>query len=84
MRRRARLRDGVSPGVSPAQWATIVEYFGHACAYCLRRDRKLEREHVEPIARGGRDEPDNVVPACRPCNTSKGARTLFAFIGSAP
>ena len=70
-RRRARLRDGRSPGVTPAQWQEICEVFGHACAYCLRTDRKLTRDHVIPITRNGLDEPDNIVPACHSCNSRK-------------
>jgi 5-methylcytosine-specific restriction endonuclease McrA len=75
-RRRARLRDSCSPGVTPEQWLVIVETFDGRCAYCLRKGLPLEREHVIPIKRGGRDEPDNVVPACERCNCSKNASIL--------
>lgn len=79
-RRKARLRDLRSPGVTPQEWAQVLEYFGNVCAYCLRSDRKLERDHVEPISRGGLDSPGNVVPACHECNTRKAARTLLVFL----
>lgn len=79
-KRRARLLDGSSPGVSAVEWQEILDTFGHTCAYCLRDDVKLTREHVEPISRGGRDEYANVVPACFTCNASKGAKTLLQFI----
>lgn len=75
-RRRARLLDGCSPGVTPTQWLEIVETFDGRCAYCLRKGLPLEREHVIPLKRGGRDEPDNVVPACERCNCSKNASIL--------
>jgi 5-methylcytosine-specific restriction endonuclease McrA len=78
-RRRARLLDSRSPGVTPAQWAEICEVSGHACAYCLRLGLKLTRDHVEPISRGGRDEPSNVVPACTSCNSSKGKKLLIIW-----
>lgn len=79
-RRRARLAGTASPGVKAAQWRQILAVFGHACAYCLRTNRKLTRDHVEPVARGGVDAPDNVVPACGRCNSRKGAGTLLRFL----
>lgn len=79
-RRRARLKDGNSPGVSPAQWAGILESFAHRCAYCEQSSIKLTREHVRPIACGGIDAPENVVPACKSCNSSKGAKLLITFL----
>lgn len=33
-------------------------------------------DHVIPLARGGRHGIGNVLPACQPCNSSKGARLL--------
>ncbi len=32
-------------------------------------------DHVRPRSRGGSDDPENLVTACRPCNTQKGDRT---------
>lgn len=78
-KRRARLRDGKSPGVSAVEWREIKEAFGDACAYCLRRDTKLTRDHVVPITRGGLDAPENIVPACVSCNTSKGNKILVVW-----
>lgn len=79
-RRRARLRDGVSVGVSPKQWEEIKATFGHRCAYCLRAV-ELQRDHVIPIAAGGRDEYDNVVPACQACNFQKNDQILAVWYG---
>ena len=46
------------------------------CAYCGDQFHAstLEREHIVPLSRGGRDTWMNVVAACRPCNQEKGAR----------
>lgn len=75
-RRRARLLDQRSTGVSEAEWDCIVDMFGGACAYCLRTDTRLTRDHVQPLAAGGLDVPDNVVPACLSCNSSKRDQAL--------
>jgi hypothetical protein len=46
------------------------------CAYCGGQfaPSQLEREHVRPYSRGGRDTWMNVVTACRPCNQRKADR----------
>lgn len=51
------------------------------CAYC---GRDLDVcgfvvDHVHPQALGGRHEVENLLPACSPCNTSKGKKTLEQF-----
>jgi hypothetical protein len=43
---------------------------GPICAYCGERATSID--HVRPRLFGGSDEPDNLVPACQPCNSSKG------------
>jgi len=49
----------------------------HMCLYCGRtfRDNMLTRDHVLPRSLGGADRWNNVVTACRRCNTAKGGRT---------
>jgi len=60
----------VEHDLSSQQWATLQELWG-GCAYCGATDRALQRDCVQPIARGGRYTLDNIVPACGPCNASK-------------
>lgn len=78
-RRRARLLDGRSKGISAEDWRSRLDEFGHACAYCLQKT-KLTVDHVHPISKEGLDEIDNVVPACAACNSSKSARTLLEWL----
>lgn len=44
-----------------------------ACAYCGRavKPGELTMDHVVPVARGGRSQKGNVVPACKECNNRK-------------
>lgn len=56
------------------------------CHHCGEKfDKKeLSMDHLTPIARGGMSTKNNVVPACKPCNTKRGAvleaeRILFDF-----
>ncbi len=43
----------------------------YTCKYCGERGKKLECDHVVPVARGGSHEEDNLVTACFKCNRSK-------------
>ncbi|HEY5727885.1 MAG TPA: HNH endonuclease, partial [Acidimicrobiia bacterium] len=45
----------------------------HSCQYCGRPAENLD--HVVPRTQGGSHTWDNVVAACRRCNTRKGGRT---------
>jgi len=56
--------------LTDADWARIRDAWAH-CAYCGAVGDSLQRDCVIPISRGGRYTLDNVVPACRSCNTSK-------------
>lgn len=44
------------------------------CIYCNRpivNDEMLHIEHFIPIAKGGTNSIDNIIPTCRYCNRSK-------------
>jgi hypothetical protein len=47
------------------------------CAYCGQRFpiRELSRDHIIPVSRGGKNTWNNVVTACRSCNTRKSDAT---------
>lgn len=50
------------------------------CSYCghefNRKERKLVWDHIVPLDAGGTHTPDNLLPVCRHCNASKGAKPL--------
>jgi 5-methylcytosine-specific restriction endonuclease McrA len=60
----------VDNDLTDAQWTALVAAWG-GCAYCGTTGTALQRDCVLAISRGGRYTADNVVPACRSCNTSK-------------
>lgn len=57
-----------------AEWLAMVDLFDRCCAYCGQRG-PLTRDHVVPLARGGTNWIDNIVPACRICNARKNVST---------
>lgn len=50
------------------------------CVYC-GAEREITRDHVLPKSRGGGDDPENIVWACRNCNSAKGNRTPEEWLG---
>lgn len=70
--RRSRLQDaGVN--ISKEEWRAIITVFAHTCVYCGATTRNLTMDHWVPVALGGKTEPGNLIPCCKPCNSSKGA-----------
>lgn len=71
---------GKRPKISKAKRKRIFERCEGRCAYC---GKGLELgtfdaciDHVKPLAKGGNNEDDNLVMACRRCNASKHDKTL--------
>ncbi|WP_433260700.1 HNH endonuclease [Actinosynnema sp. CS-041913] len=69
-RRRQRRMDRVEHDLTDEQWTALRTAWG-GCAYCGATDQPLQRDCVLALSRGGRYTLDNIVPACRACNTSK-------------
>lgn len=78
-RRRRRRLDRVDNDLTPDEWEALRAAWG-GCAYCGGNDGVLQRDCVLPISRGGRYTLDNVVPACRSCNTSKCNHEVTAWL----
>ena len=51
----------------------IFERDNNTCQYCGKKKRKdkLTIDHVIPLSKGGAHGPENIVTACRPCNSRK-------------
>lgn len=69
---------------SAREWARLREEvfdqtFGdepHHCLYCKAHNTPLVLDHRVPVSKGGSNHPLNLVPACAPCNGSKGSKTV--------
>ncbi|MFG3200349.1 HNH endonuclease [Streptomyces sp. NPDC048208] len=69
-------RRAESYGVAHEEYSrtAILARWLWKCAYCGNRAEHLD--HIVPLSRGGTDTESNILPACAPCNLSKGAKTL--------
>lgn len=60
------------------QWEQIKKDFNHACCYC-GEELPLEQEHFIPVTSYGAYDINNIIPACRSCNSSKGSKDFAVW-----
>jgi len=75
-RRRARPL-GVG-SFTAVEWTALVAAYAGRCAYCAET-APLQADHRIPLARGGTNMIDNIVPACARCNARKHLMTEDEF-----
>lgn len=69
--RRTRMNNN---GIYLVTTKDLSKLMSKPCFYCGGKAEHLD--HVVPIARGGRHSIGNLLPACRQCNQSKGAKFI--------
>lgn len=67
-------RKGISKRVRFAVFARD----GFACRYCGSTSEQVQLvvDHIHPVAKGGTDEPENLVTSCFQCNAGKSDKTI--------
>jgi 5-methylcytosine-specific restriction endonuclease McrA len=79
-----RMREAGVPGSHTSEeWLATLKDYGNKCFYCdksIDEVGELTEDHLTPISVGGSDWIDNIVPACRSCNSSKGSKTFEEYI----
>ena len=80
---RARLYKGLNAGtmsIGPlADDERLKMILPQACCYCASRDH-LSVDHLIPTKKGGKNAGDNLVWACRSCNSSKCATDALEWL----
>lgn len=77
-KRRTNLKE-VTNTLTVKEWLNILEEHNYVCAYCgveFDCENLPTRDHVIPISRGGHNIKENIVPACKSCNSRKGTKIL--------
>ncbi len=64
--------------ISERDWERLCQRYDQCCAYCGKR-KKLTRDHIIPVTRGGQESIGNLVPACDTCNKSKNDKLLVEW-----
>jgi 5-methylcytosine-specific restriction endonuclease McrA len=57
----------------------ILQRFNGRCAYCQINEAEVW-DHIIPKFRGGESIPNNLVPACTPCNGSKSSKDVLLWL----
>ena len=62
-------------------WKTELMNKADKCYYCeiVFHAVVKTKDHIIPLAKRGKDIPENIVIACRWCNEEKGGKTLLGF-----
>lgn len=71
-----RIRTKVYNQTAHDEWVLTLR--ADRCVYCGGPGNEID--HIEPLARGGSPEWDNLTLACAPCNRSKKAQRLLTFL----
>jgi 5-methylcytosine-specific restriction endonuclease McrA len=79
---RRALKKSSGVRISAKVWREIKDAYGHRCAYCAASGVTMTREHVDPLTLGGQHVPENLVPACKPCNSAKQDRTILHWLAN--
>jgi 5-methylcytosine-specific restriction endonuclease McrA len=76
IRRARKMMNGGAYSLRDVQ--RLLRRYGGKCAYC-GKSKAMTMDHVIPISRGGTSFIGNLLPACKPCNSSKGDRVLVEW-----
>lgn len=78
--KRARRDHAIGDSViTAAQWAAVRLAYNNLCAYCGEQ-KPLTIDHVVPLSRGGPHLAENIVPACKSCNSRKNTKTGSEYL----
>ena len=82
---RAKLNKGLVSGTmnmrSTFDDERIKYRYPESCCYCGSKDN-IQMDHLIPQIKGGQNAADNLVWACRSCNSSKRNRDVLVWLES--
>ena len=76
--KRRSLKKQLAATLTIQQWENIKFNFDNKCCYCGKK-LSLEMEHFIPITNNGEYTLNNIIPSCKSCNSSKGAKDFFKW-----
>ena len=85
--RRRSLLSKLPATLTLEQWQQIKVDFNNKCAYCgmteeehrKRFNEQIHQEHFIPLFKSGEYTHNNIIPACRSCNSSKQDTDFFEW-----
>ena len=76
--RRMALKRQLPSTLTTEQWNIIKEAFNNKCCYC-NLEKPLTQDHFLALNNGGPYVADNILPACKSCNSSKRDKQFFTW-----
>lgn len=77
-----RKRHGGESELTEEEWEFTKKYFNNKCCYCGSTTEELTKDHVKPLKNKGKLSFDNVIPACRSCNSKKKDKEMMSWFQS--
>ena len=77
--RRAKMRKLIN-NLPVQEWLDILEKYNYVCAYCgieFDCENLPTKDHIIPIDKGGHTVKENIVPACKSCNSKKNNKLIY-------
>jgi 5-methylcytosine-specific restriction endonuclease McrA len=77
-KRRIKIKNIINT-LNSQEWLDILEAYNYKCAYCdveFDCENLPTKDHIIPISKGGDNMKENIVPACRSCNSKKNNKIL--------
>ena len=76
--KREAIKKSLPATLTATQWEQIKLYFNNRCAYC-GEERPLQQEHFIALTKKGEYSQNNIIPACKSCNSSKNNSSFFTW-----
>lgn len=76
-------KRGLDNSFTPEEWQTCLEHFNFCCAYCGAQRgfwNPMCMEHFIPVSSSGGFTKENIVPACKSCNSQKHDKPADEFL----
>ena len=69
--KRRALRKLAANTLTAEEWQDILKQHEFRCIYCGKQFSmfKMTKDHIIPISKGGDNSRENIVPACKSCNS---------------
>lgn len=68
--KRYELEKNAEGGHTDEEWENLKREYNFRCAHCNKR-KKLCRDHIIPLCKGGSSYISNIQPLCANCNSKK-------------
>lgn len=60
------------------EWESLKKLFDNKCAIC-NLYKKLSKDHIIPLSKGGSDYIENIQPLCKNCNSKKHNKINYIY-----